>query len=160
MRARPMSLLFTACALVAVRPAFSQSATHEPPLAEPARSSAWTTVTYPEGSAPRGKLMFARFCVACHGAAAPTLSGVPPGPGGPAAGGPMGRGPMVPPGTAELMVKYGNKEMAELEKRTDLAAETVIYFVRHGTGVMPPIRKTELSDADLKSISDYLAHWL
>ena len=73
-------------------------------------------------------------------------------------GGPMGRGPMVPPGTAELQVKYGNKEMAELEKRTDLAPETVAYFVRHGTGVMPPIRKTELSDADLKSISDYLAH--
>ena len=69
----------------------------------------------------------------------------------------MGRGPMVPPGTAELLVKYGSKEMAELEKRTDLAAETIIHFVRHGTGVMPPIRKTELSDADLKSISDYLA---
>jgi mono/diheme cytochrome c family protein len=65
---------------------------------------------------------------------------------------------MVPPGTAELQVKYGSKEMAELEKRTDLAPETVIYFVRHGTGVMPPIRKTELSDADLKSIAGYLAH--
>ena len=72
--------------------------------------------------------------------------------------GPMGGGPMVPPGTAELQVKYGSKEMAELEKRTDLAPATVIYFVRHGTGVMPPIRKTELSDADLKSISDYLGH--
>jgi len=72
----------------------------------------------------------------------------------------MGRGPMVPPGTAELQVKYGSKEMAQLEKRTDLASETVIYFVRHGTGVMPPIRKTELSDADLKSIADYLAHKL
>jgi len=183
MRARPMSLLFTACALVAVRPAFSQSATHEPPLAEPARSSAWTTVTYPEGSAPRGKLMFARFCAACHGPAAPAPPAEPPGPGGPpnanAMGpgpvgpgpggpgprgpgprgpGPMGGGPMVPPGTAELQVKYGSKEMAELEKRTDLTAEAVVYFVRHGTGVMPPIRKTELSDADLKSISDYLAH--
>jgi mono/diheme cytochrome c family protein len=65
---------------------------------------------------------------------------------------------MVPPGTAELMVKYGSQEMAELEKRTDLAAATVIHFVRHGTGVMPPIRKTELSDADLKSVADYLAH--
>ena len=72
--------------------------------------------------------------------------------------GPMGRGPMDPPGTAELRVKYGSQAMAELEKRTDLAAETVVYFVRHGTGVMPPIRKTELTDADLKSISDYLAH--
>jgi cytochrome c5 len=153
MSARPLLLLFAACALVAVRPAFSQSVTDKPSKSEPSRSSAWTTVTYPEGSAPRGKLMFARFCEACHGAAAPTPSGPPPGPGGP-----MGRGPMVPPGTAELQVKYGSKEMAELEKRTNLTAETVIYFVRHGTGVMPPIRKTELSDADLKSISDYLAH--
>lgn len=158
MSARRILSLFAACALVAVRPAFSQSATDKPSKTEPQRSSAWTTVTYAEGSAPRGKLMFARFCVACHGAAPPTPSGGPPGPGGPSPGGPMGGGPMVPPGTAELQVKYGSKEMAELEKRTDLAAETVIYFVRHGTGVMPPIRKTELSDADLKSIADYLAH--
>jgi cytochrome c553 len=70
----------------------------------------------------------------------------------------MGRGPMVPPGTAELQVKYGTKEMAELEKRADLSPDAVVYFVRHGTGVMPPIRKTELSDADLKSIAEYLAH--
>jgi hypothetical protein len=67
---------------------------------------------------------------------------------------------MVPPGTAELQVKYGNMDMAVLEKRTDLTAEAVTYFVRHGTGVMPPIRKTELNDADLKSISDYLARKL
>jgi hypothetical protein len=72
----------------------------------------------------------------------------------------MGRGPLVPPGTAELQVKYGNMDMAVLEKRTNLSAEAVIYFVRHGSGVMPPIRKTELSDSDLKSISDYLAHKL
>jgi cytochrome c5 len=65
---------------------------------------------------------------------------------------------MLPPGTAELQVKYGSIDKAELEKRTDLSPEAVIYFVRHGIGVMPPIRKTELSDADLKSIADYLAH--
>jgi hypothetical protein len=67
---------------------------------------------------------------------------------------------MVPPGTAELQVKYGSKEMADLENRPNLTAEAVIYFVRHGSGVMPPIRKTELSDVDLKSIADYLAHRL
>jgi mono/diheme cytochrome c family protein len=65
---------------------------------------------------------------------------------------------MAPPGTAELQVKYGSKAMAELEGRTDLTSEAVIHFVRHGAGVMPPIRKTELSDADLKSVADYLAH--
>ena len=70
----------------------------------------------------------------------------------------MGGGPAVPPGTAELQVKYGGKIPAELEERTDLSPAAVIYFVRHGVGVMPPIRKTELSDADLKSLADYLAH--
>jgi mono/diheme cytochrome c family protein len=65
---------------------------------------------------------------------------------------------MAPPGTAELQVKYGSRAMAELEGRTDLAPAAIMHFVRHGAGVMPPIRKTELSDSDLKSIADYLAH--
>jgi mono/diheme cytochrome c family protein len=69
----------------------------------------------------------------------------------------MAGGPVIPPGTAELHVKYGGEVPAALEKRTDLTTESVIYFVRHGSGVMPPLRKTELSDADLKSIADYLA---
>lgn len=155
MPARPILTALAACALAAGGPAFGQSSKAKPAKAA-APVSAWTTVTYPEGSAPRGKLLYDRFCAACHAGAPPAPPGAPPG-GGPPGAGPMGGGPMLPPGTAELQVKYGGEVPAELEKRTDLTAESVAYFVRHGAGVMPPIRKTELSDADLKSLADYLS---
>jgi (+)-pinoresinol hydroxylase len=34
--------------------------------------------------------------------------------------------------------------------------QLVKYTVRHGVSVMPPLRKTELSDADLDAIAAYL----
>lgn len=123
-----------------------------PVMKEPERTSAWTA-TYPHNAASEGKALYDRFCTACHGAPPPPP---PPGADGPPPGGPMG-GPSIPPGTAELMVKYAGDVPGELEKRNDLSAQTVIQFVRKGTGVMPAIRKTELSDEDLKTIADYLA---
>lgn len=84
-------------------------------------------------SANSGKQVFDQWCAACHAA-----------------------GPRFP-GTASLAVKYGKDVPAALEQRTDLSPEIVSYFVRHGVLVMPPFRKTEISDADLKALGEYLS---
>lgn len=44
-----------------------------------------------------------------------------------------------------------------LEKRTDLVAPFVKSVVRNGLGSMPAYRRTELTDADVDAIADYLA---
>ena len=46
---------------------------------------------------------------------------------------------------------------AMLEKRTDLSPELVISAARNGLGNMPRISRGEVSDAQLKTISEYLA---
>ena len=46
---------------------------------------------------------------------------------------------------------------AMLEKRTDLSPELVIAAARNGLGNMPRISRGEVSDAQLKTISEYLA---
>lgn len=43
-----------------------------------------------------------------------------------------------------------------LEQRSDLTPEMVKYFVRNGVTIMPFFRKTEISDAELNAIADYL----
>jgi mono/diheme cytochrome c family protein len=43
-----------------------------------------------------------------------------------------------------------------LEKRTDLVAALVKSVVRNGLGSMPAYRRTELTDADVDAIADYL----
>jgi hypothetical protein len=45
---------------------------------------------------------------------------------------------------------------AMLEKRTDLSAELITAAARNGIGNMPRIARGEVSDAQLKIISDYL----
>ena len=90
----------------------------------------WTSVPVAGDS---GKANYERYCTACHGA-----------------------GPDHP-GTQALAAKYKGAEPAELERRTDLSAAFVIYTVRHGVSVMPAARKTEIGDADLKSIAAYLS---
>jgi (+)-pinoresinol hydroxylase len=52
--------------------------------------------------------------------------------------------------------KRMDKERALLENRTDLSADAIQAIVRNGVGSMPPLRKTELSDADVASIAAYL----
>lgn len=61
------------------------------------------------------------------------------------------------PGTRALATKYQGKEPALLEKRMDLTADYIKYTVRHGVSVMPPFRKTELSDRELDAIAAYLS---
>jgi len=97
----------------------------------PAISWTWTKIA-PATGEPRGYVAFQRACWVCHGS-------------GPAK-----------PGTRALRAKYRGKIPALLEQRTDLTPAYVKYIVRHGVSVMPPFRKTELSDADLDSIAAYL----
>jgi mono/diheme cytochrome c family protein len=49
-----------------------------------------------------------------------------------------------------------DKEHAVLENRTDLTVAGIRAVVRTGIGSMPPLRRTELSDADVDAIAAYL----
>jgi (+)-pinoresinol hydroxylase len=49
-----------------------------------------------------------------------------------------------------------DKDHAVLENRTDLTAAGIRAVVRAGVGSMPPLRRTEISDADLDAIAAYL----
>ena len=46
---------------------------------------------------------------------------------------------------------------AELEKRSNLNADYVFQYARHGLGNMPPIPPGAVSDPELKAIAAYLA---
>jgi mono/diheme cytochrome c family protein len=124
-------------------------------FADPASSpqSAWSDVPlksaaqFKDPLLARGKEVFDARCEACHGAApkrdpkAPiTVYSLPPR-----------------SGTAALEARYKGSKPALLEQRTDLTPETVAFFVRHGGGVMPPFRPTEVSGEDLKALGAYLA---
>jgi mono/diheme cytochrome c family protein len=61
------------------------------------------------------------------------------------------------PGTQALEALYKGAKPAALEQRTDLVPELTRSFVRTGVSVMPPFRKTEISDADLEALAAYLA---
>jgi len=105
----------------------------DPAPPRPAQPISWTWSTVQaDPSQPRGLAEFERACVVCHG-------------DGPAK-----------PGTRALHTKYQGKEPALLAKRTDLAPDYIRFIVRHGVSVMPPFRKTELSDADLDNVVAYL----
>lgn len=124
-----MRLIAVLCAAAAAAIAGVDPA---PAAAGPAISWTWGTVAAGPGK-PRGYVEFQRACSVCHGS-------------GPAK-----------PGTRALRAKYRSKLPALLEQRTDLAPDYVKFIVRHGVSVMPPFRKTELSDADLDAIAAYLA---
>ncbi|MEJ0034644.1 MAG: cytochrome c [Gammaproteobacteria bacterium] len=85
------------------------------------------------GDVKKGKDVFEYWCLPCHG-----------------------NGPMKP-GTSALEAKYKGTRPAKLEDRTDLTPDLTRFFVRTGVNVMPPFRKTEISDADLKALGAYLA---
>jgi mono/diheme cytochrome c family protein len=87
----------------------------------------------------RGKLLFTRTCAPCHGADR----------------GDFGRAML--PGTDALRIKYQGKLPALLEQRTDLTPAVIRTFVRRGTWSMPPMRKTEISDAEIDAVGAYLA---
>lgn len=81
-----------------------------------------------------GKQVFDHWCGTCH-AAAPRMTG-----------------------TAALDFKYKGEKPGALEQRTDLTPDVVKYFVRNGISVMAPFRKTEITDAELDALADYLSH--
>ncbi len=54
------------------------------------------------------------------------------------------------------LAKRMDKEHAVLENRTDLSAGAITTIVRTGIGSMPPLRKSELTDADVSAIAAYL----
>jgi (+)-pinoresinol hydroxylase len=82
---------------------------------------------------PDGKAVYERWCSHCHDG---------------------GRGR---PGTESLQVKYGGKLPALLLERTDLTPQAVAGFVRQGVLLMAPYRKTEINDAELAALSQYVA---
>jgi mono/diheme cytochrome c family protein len=93
----------------------------------------WSQSAVPSsGNDPKGLVQYEKSCTVCHGS-------------GPAR-----------PGTRALATKYRGTLPALLRDRTDLAPDYVRTVVRHGLTVMPPFRKTELSDADLEAIVAYL----
>jgi (+)-pinoresinol hydroxylase len=77
----------------------------------------------------QGKRLYDRTCIYCHG-----------------------------PGlwATNRIAKRLDKDHALLENRTDLSADGIRAIVRSGVGSMPPLRKTELSDADVDAIAAYL----
>ena len=77
----------------------------------------------------RGKRAYDHICVYCHG----------PGVWG-----------------TNRLSKRMDKEHAVLENRTDLSAAVIQTIVRTGIGSMPPLRKSELPDADLAAVAAYL----
>ena len=64
-------------------------------------------------------------------------------------------GPMKA-GTMALQDKYKGAKPAALLERNDLTPDLVKYFARHGFNYMPRFRKTEISDAELKELADYV----
>jgi mono/diheme cytochrome c family protein len=80
-----------------------------------------------------GRRVFEEWCAPCHA----------PGP--------------RHPGTQALDVLYRGQKPGALEERTDLFPEITRTFVRSGVSVMPPFRKTEISDVELDALAAYLA---
>jgi (+)-pinoresinol hydroxylase len=99
---------------------------------EASRSSAWTRTTTQSEGEPKGYVQFQNYCSMCHG---------------------EGSGQ---PGTMALQAKYKGAQPALLAKRTDLTPQLIKLYVRNGISIMPIFRKTEISDADLDLIADYL----
>jgi len=85
-----------------------------------------------DGADPSGKAVYDKWCTPCHG----------DGPG--------------KPGTMVLIQRYGDRLPALLEERSDMTYEYLQTFVRQGVGVMPPFRKTEITDSELEAMIDYL----
>ncbi|HEX4025611.1 MAG TPA: cytochrome c [Steroidobacteraceae bacterium] len=86
----------------------------------------------------RGKQVFQIWCAGCH-EPLPGPSYAPPA------------------GTYVLNKRYHGTKPAALEQRTDLTAAYVKAIVRAGRNMMPPTRKTEVSDTDLDALAAYLA---
>jgi (+)-pinoresinol hydroxylase len=85
------------------------------------------------GENAAGRAVYTRWCAPCHA----------PG--------------VTHPGTNALTAKYQGVKSGVLLEWKDLPAVTLKYVVRHGISVMPPFRKTEISDEELDALANYLA---
>ena len=56
-----------------------------------------------------------------------------------------------------LQQLYQGSKPAALEQRTDLTRAYIKRFVRTGWNIMPPSRKTEITDRQLDALAAYLA---
>ena len=82
---------------------------------------------------PEGQVLFERHCAACHGSGADK------------------------PGTVALAARYEGSEPGELLQRKDLPPDMIKAVVRIGIANMPPFRKTEIGDAELDKLADWLS---
>lgn len=89
----------------------------------------------PAAGQSQGRAVYQKWCAPCHD----------PG--------------IEHPGTHALMTKYagGPRSVGVITEWKDLTAEYVRFIVRHGVSVMPHFRKTEISDAELDALAQYLA---
>lgn len=60
------------------------------------------------------------------------------------------------PAFVALMVLHEGSVPPDLEARTDLDADYVKYIVRNGLSAMPHFRQTQISDAQLDALANYL----
>jgi mono/diheme cytochrome c family protein len=90
-----------------------------------------TTAAQAADPPPAGKLVFDRMCAECHA----------PGHGH--------------PGTQQLAWTRGDARSV-LEQRTDLPAAYIRLVVRSGLLEMPAFRPTEITDDELRQLTEYL----
>jgi len=87
-----------------------------------------------------GKMVFDQWCLGCHARM----------------GGPSGAFGFPPAGSYRLQQRYKDAVPAALEDRVDLNPELIRTVVRQGLPIMPPLRKTEVTDAELDAVIAYL----
>jgi len=95
--------------------------------------TAWCGGVQAQQPVARGNEVFQNWCAPCHAPGARH------------------------PGTQALEALYKGAKPAALEQRADLLPELTRAFVRTGVSVMPPFRKTEISDSDLEALAAYHA---
>jgi mono/diheme cytochrome c family protein len=88
----------------------------------------------------KGKMVFDQWCLGCHARM----------------GGPSGPFGFPPAGTNRLQQRYQGAVPAALEDRDDLKPDLIKTVVRQGMPIMPPLRKTEVTDAELDAVIAYL----
>jgi mono/diheme cytochrome c family protein len=104
------------------------------------KSKAKSATTKAAVDVTHGKMVFDQWCLGCHA----RMAGM---------AGPFG---FPPAGTNMLQKKYKDTVPSALEDRIDLSPDLIRVVVRQGLPIMPPLRKTEVTDADLEAVIAYL----
>jgi mono/diheme cytochrome c family protein len=85
------------------------------------------------GAAPDGAKVYQKWCAPCHA----------PG--------------ITHPGTHALMAKYAGQKSGVITEWPDLTPDYVRTMVRTGISVMPQFCKTEITDAELGALAEFVA---